>query len=163
MKTWVIAFLVSILLLIGLFWILSWATQTDSEPIQSVWAHPVKQYDRRSMTYSCEQNAAQEVREIIEASKSCITDEDCVLIEGEGCPYSCGVAVNKQSKNLAHSAIREYVEFKEGVCGNICYQRCLAVDGATCEHHKCKTVSGVKNPPPPDTEPPPMPKYESET
>ena len=163
MKTWVIVFLVSILLMVGLFWVLSWATQTDLEQVQSLSAHPVKKYDRRSMTYSCEQEGLNEVREIIEASKSCITGEDCVLIAGEGCPYSCGVAVNKQSKNLAHSAIREYVDFKEGVCGTICYQRCKAVEGATCKHQKCEKVSGVKQPPLPDILPPPMPSYDGET
>jgi hypothetical protein len=147
----------------GLIWILSWATQTSSEHGQSLQVHPVKKHDRENISYSCEQNAWSGVRVIIAASKSCITDEDCVLIEGEGCPYGCGVAVNKQSKHVALSAIREFVDFKEEVCGSICYQRCFAVDGAICKQQKCESVSGVKNPPPLDTEPPPMPNYEGET
>jgi len=162
MKTWVIASLVSIMLMIGLFWMLSWASQTDSEHIQSVLTHSVK-YETRDISDVCGPKAAKEVSEIIEASKSCITDEDCVLIEGERCPFSCGVPVNKLSKDVALSAMREYVDVVEKVCGRSCQTMCKAIKGTICEHQKCKTISGLKNPPPLFTEPPPVPIYDGET
>ncbi len=162
MKTWVIASLVSIILMLGLFWLLSWATQTDSELVQPELAQSVK-YETRDISDICGPKAIKEFSEIIEASKSCTTDEDCVLIEGERCPFSCGVPVNKLSKDVALTAMREYVDFEERVCGNICIKMCMAIEGITCEHQKCKTISGWKNPPPPTTEPPPVPSYDGET
>ncbi|MDX2419367.1 MAG: hypothetical protein QNK19_18050 [Xanthomonadales bacterium] len=162
MKTWVIASLVSIMLMVGLFWMLSWATQSDSAHVQSVPAHSVK-YETRDISDVCGQKVAKELSEIIKTSKSCTTDEDCVLIEGERCPFSCGVPVNKLSKDVALSAMREYVDVMERACGTICQTMCKTIKGITCEHQKCKTISGLKNTPPAMTEPPPVPSYDGET
>ena len=159
MKTWIFAALVASLLVVGIVWLLSLATQSDSKHAEPEFTHLVK-YETRDIADVCGPKTTKEVSRLIEDSRTCVLDEDCTLIEGEHCPFGCTIPVNKQYEETVHSTLHEVIETVERVCGTSCVYSCAAVEGAICENRKCIAVSGVKHPPPLITEQPPVPSYD---
>ncbi len=83
------------------------------------------------------------VRETISSSKTCYSDEQCVLASF-GCPFGCRVAVNTSRLDSIERAVSEYDQYlSAGECGR-CVYKCLRsitkIPKAICVEGFCELV-----------------------
>lgn len=81
----------------------------------------------------CDANQAN-VRGLIQASKTCAVNKDCVLFS-PGCPFGCVDAVHRSQVPLIKSAYSDYAR-KCGACVYMCPQPAFE-QWAVCEESRC--------------------------
>ena len=135
----VIAIIVGVLLVAGLFWMLAAQNIDDSTAPETTEAEFQAQSPEQPLHIdiaSAEDCAASlaNTKSLIQASKSCAVDKDCVLFS-PGCPFGCVDAVRRSEIPRIKSAYRDHSK-KCGACVYMCPQPANEQQ-AVCEQSQC--------------------------